>query len=99
MITSSTHTPFPERLPVDWRLFQICITIVVASVRDVAAKTPWQLLFFAFGIDVIVDGLQQTGLIRFLASELAFVNQCPLFSPAAGNAACKSTQSLLHGRI
>lgn len=98
MITSSTHTPSPESLPALWRLFQICMILVVACVRDVAAKSPWKLLFLAFGIDVIVDGLQQTGLIRFLASELGFLYQCPLFSAGGGQRCLQVYSVSMHER-
>ncbi|SEN77850.1 hypothetical protein [Paenibacillus sp. OV219] len=99
MITSSTHTPSPESLPVNWRLFQICMIIVVACVRDVAAKTPRQLLFFAFGIDVIVDGLQQTGLIRFLASELGFHISVSAILAGGGQRCLQVYSVSMHGRI
>ena len=41
------------------------------GVRDLISKTPWHILLFAFGIYVIVEGLQQIGLTRFLVQELA----------------------------
>jgi arsenical pump membrane protein len=41
------------------------------SAKDLATKTPWHILLFAFGIYVIVDGLQQIGLTRFIVRELS----------------------------
>ncbi|MCQ6559629.1 ArsB/NhaD family transporter [Paenibacillus mendelii] len=108
-ISAQTSMRPNEVTQADWRLFRICMLIVVTTragffigsgfgvptawiavvgaallvavsqlrfgggTRKLVAQTPWHILLFAFGMYVIVDGLRQTGLIRYLLSEGSFV--------------------------
>jgi arsenical pump membrane protein len=65
-------------VPMEWIAIAGALIIIALrwfrtgiGVRDLVSKTPWHILLFAFGIYVIVEGLQQIGLTRFLVQELA----------------------------
>jgi arsenical pump membrane protein len=64
-------------LPIEWVSMAGAILLLAfrwlatgQGLKDIAAKTPWHILLFAFGAFVIANGLQQTGVTRFIAREL-----------------------------
>ena len=57
------------------------------GLRDIAAKTPWYIPLFALSASTIADGLQQTGIPRFIAfavSRAADFGDLPALLTAGG---------------
>ncbi|MFS0784244.1 arsenic transporter [Bacillus sp. 1P06AnD] len=99
--TQTNEKPF-----IDWKMFRICITVVVLTrisffvlapfhipteypsiigavllillrwfrkgigIKDILKKTPWHIVFFAFGMYVIIFGLHNTGLTSMIVERL-----------------------------